>query len=101
MLSGRYLKQLLNALGFVKPSDLNLDAERDLQVDVKTMPALGTGDNVVGRVKVTDGTNVLAVPQAGDSIGRGVFILGSDYAATPAARIPKVDSSGNLYVRSV
>jgi len=72
-------------------------------VDVLTLPTLPTGDNWIGRVKVGDGTNALAIPLAGDAVGRGIFIFGSDYSAAPGpyARLPKVDSEGNLYIKSV
>ena len=48
-------------------------------------------------IKLWDGTYPLPLPAAGDAIGRGAFIYGSDYGSpTPYARIAKVDSSGRL-----
>lgn len=36
----------------LKPGDLNLDATKDLQVDVKTLPSLPAGTNLIGKVDV-------------------------------------------------
>lgn len=40
---------------------LKTDSGGELQVDVLTLPAIGTGDNTIGRVKLTDGTEVASV----------------------------------------
>jgi hypothetical protein len=64
---------------------------------VSSTVAVNIAAQAVG-LKIWDGVNYLAIPQAGDAVGRGILIYGSDYSAAPGpyARVVKVDSSGRL-----
>jgi hypothetical protein len=71
-------------------------------LDVALSSRLKIGDFAdtitLGRVRIHDGTNPLPLPAAGEAVGRGILIYGSDYSAAPGpyARVAKVDSSGRL-----
>jgi len=40
---------------------LKVDANGELQIDVLTLPAIPTGDNTIGRVKITDGITIAQI----------------------------------------
>lgn len=52
----------------------NAIAGTEMQVDVVTAPAIATGDNTIGRVKVTDGTTVATVRELGTNDALNVAI---------------------------
>ncbi len=51
----------------LKPGDLNLDATKDLQVDVKTLPSLPAGANLIGKVDVN---TLPSLPAGTNNIGK-------------------------------
>lgn len=52
----------------------NAIAGTEMQVDVVTAPAIATGDNTIGRVKITDGTTVATVRELGTNDALNVAI---------------------------
>lgn len=55
----------------LKPGDLNLDAQKDLQVDVKTLPSLPAGANLIGTVDINSLPNVNLAGVTGQKMSAG------------------------------
>lgn len=66
--------------GAYTAADINGDAANGLDVDVTRLPALVAGDNAIGRVKLTDGTDVALVSASGE-----LNVLESNSAAIKTA----------------
>jgi hypothetical protein len=76
-----------------------LTAIRDTAGIKKITDALPTGDNWIGRIKLGDGTNLIAIPTDGDALtGYGIPILGRD--AEDKARFLFTEEDGTLRVAS-
>lgn len=78
----------------LKASELNLDAEKDLQVDVKTLPALPAGTNNIGDV------DVLSMPDVTGGAWQKVTFAAAETKTVKAApgRIFKIIVEGTIVV---
>lgn len=85
--------------GTLSSVDTVLKAIRDTAGIKKITDALPTGDNWIGRIKLGDGTNLIAIPTDGDTLsGYGIPILGRD--AQDLARFLFTEEDGTLRVAS-
>ena len=76
--------------------DLSVDSSGNLQVDV--VAELPAGTQVIGEVKVTDGTDDLDIATDGSAAKtKGIQVLGTDGTN---AQILKTDTSGALFVNT-
>lgn len=68
--------------------NVKTDSAGELQVDVLTAPAIATGDNAIGRVKITDGSEVASV----DASNRLEVAVGNTVSVSDGAGTLTVDA---------
>lgn len=96
------MDRVKNVLSKLTEIDTVLDAINLTTGLKKIVDALPIGDNIIGRAKVTDGTDVLSILNEGTSVGAGVYgVMAGGLDPSDNAKWIELDADGRIRVASV